>query len=451
MKKFIKHSLIASVATIATLTATAPSAVAQIATVNDPTLNERINLLGQGGPVSGDFSLAVNSSEVLQFDANIDHALISNPAVADIIPMSDKSLYILGKSKGKTSLTLFDENKNLLGVFDVQVTYDLGELRQRIYEMAPGENINIRTNGDSIILSGSASSPSVANLAADLASQHAPGKVMNAIQTSSSQQVMLSVKIAEVQRTASKSLGLSANAFFNNGKDSLQFFSGVLNPESFARAIGNVRVGEFDINILFDALEDDGILTTLAEPNLVAVSGETAYFLAGGEFPVPISESDEGDFARITVSFKEFGVRLAYTPTIIGDTINLVIEPEVSNLDPTNGVQLQNIVIPGLVTRRASTTVELKNGQSFAIAGLLQETFRDRVRQIPGIGHIPILGALARSSAYERNETELLIVVTPYIVEPTENLDYNLPTDNVIRPNDAELFLGGQVEIGRVD
>ena len=424
---------------------------AQLATINDPTLNERIQLLGQGGPVSGEFSIASGESQVLQFDTNIDHALISNPAIADIIPMSDRSLYVLGKANGKTSLTLFDEDRDLLGVFGVNVTYDLGQLRQRIYELAPDSNINIRTNGDSIVLSGTAASPTVSTMAVTLAEQHAPGKVMNVIQTSSSQQVMLSVKIAEVQRTASKALGLSANARFNNGRDSLNFLSGVFNPEAFAEAIGTIRVGEFNVDILFDALEDQGVLTTLAEPNLVAMSGETAYFLAGGEFPVPVAENTDDNRTQITIQFKEFGVKLAYTPTVIGETINLIIEPEVSTLDPTNGIQLDNIVIPGLVTRRASTTVELKNGQSFAIAGLLQETFQDRVRQIPGIGSIPILGALARSSSYERNETELLIIVTPYIVEPTENIDYNLPTDNVVRPTDAELFIGGEVEKGRAE
>ncbi len=445
----MKHLIGTALGLLFSFTASANFAHAQFATINDPALNERINLLGHGGPVSGEFSIAAGQSQVLQFDTNIDHALISNPTIADIIPMSDQSLYIIGKANGRTSLTLFDDDKKLLGVFGVDVTYDLSQLRQRIFELAPGENISVRTNGDSILLSGSASSASVATLAADLADQHAPGKVMNAIQTNTSQQVMLSVKIAEVQRTASKALGLSTDAFFNNGKDTLTFLSGVVNPESFARALGTVQVGEFNVQLFFDALEDDGVLTTLAEPNLVAVSGETAFFLAGGEFPVPIAESRSEDRIGVTVEFKEFGVKLAYTPTVIGDTINLVIEPEVSTLDPSAGIQLENIIIPGLVTRRASTTVELKNGQSFAIAGLLQETFQDRVRQIPGIGKIPILGALARSSSYEKNETELLIIVTPYIVEPTENLDYNLPTDNVTKPDDAQLFFGGQVELGR--
>ena len=182
--------------------------------MNDPSLNERIQLLGQGGPVSGEFSIASGESQVLQFDTEIDHALVSNPDIADIIPMSDRSLYVLGKANGKTSLTLFDDDRDLLGVFGVNVTYDLGQLRQRIYELAPNSDINIRINGDSIVLSGSAATPSVSAMAAALAEQHAPGKVMNAIQTSQSQQVMLSVKIAEVQRTASKALGSFRQCIF---------------------------------------------------------------------------------------------------------------------------------------------------------------------------------------------------------------------------------------------
>jgi len=193
-------------------------------------------------------------------------------------------------------------------------------------------------------------------------------------------------------------------------------------------------------------LEESGALTTLAEPTLVAISGEPAYFLAGGEFPVPVASEASGNGIAITVEFKEFGVKLAYTPTVIGDTINLVIEPEVSVLDPASGIELNNIVIPGLVVRRAQTTVDLKNGQSFAIAGLLQENFEDTISQVPGLGNIPILGALARSSRYQKRETELMIVVTPYLVRPDESGNMSVPTDDFVRPTDADIFLNGMAE-----
>ncbi len=446
MKQLLKMG---SVGLFGTLACALTPAYGQTTVINDPALNERINLRSHSGPVSGDLTIATNQSQVLQFDAKIGHSLIANPEIADIIPMTDRSIYVLGKEKGTTTLTLFDENKTLLGVFGVNVTHDLAQLKRMLYELAPNEDIQVHSNAGAIVLSGNVSSPSVAQLASNLAAQHSPGAVMNTVQSNASQQVMLSVKIAEVQRTASKALGLSSRTFFNDGRDSLGFVSGLLNPEAFASALGRVRVGEFDVDLLFDALEDNGVLTTLAEPNLVAVSGETAYFLAGGEFPIPVSERAEEDGrTNIGIEFKEFGVRLSYTPTVIGDTINLVIEPEVSALDPNNGIRFSNITIPGLVTRRAATTVELKNGQSFAIAGLLQESFEDRIRQIPGISSIPILGALARSSSYERKETELLIIVTPYLVEPIESSDIELPTDNFQRPSDIDLFIGGQVEMG---
>lgn len=426
------------------------TAYGQVATITDPAMSERIQFAGRGGPVSGELSVVQSQSQVLQFDTNIGHSLISDPEIADIIPMTDRSLYVLGKKKGTTTLTLFDDNKKLLGVFSVNVTHDLAQLKKKLYELAPNEDIQVSQNGDSIVLSGNASSSSVALMAAGLAEQHAPDAVMNAVNTNESQQVMLSVKIAEVQRTASKALGLATNATYNGTDGNLSFISGVLNPEAFVRGLGNHFEGDHSrYGLTLDALEDNGLLTTLAEPNLVAVSGETAYFLAGGEFPIPVGErSSETGGVEVRIEFKEFGVRLSYTPTVIGDTINLVIEPEVSTLDPANGIRLNAITIPGLITRRASTTVELKNGQSFAIAGLLQESFEDRIRQIPGIGSIPILGALARSSSYERKETELLIIVTPYIVEPYEGADYALPTDDARRPSDAELFILGQVEGG---
>lgn len=424
------------------------TSLAQIATINDPAMSERIQLTGLGGPVTGEISIAQSQSQVLQFDTDIGHSLIANPEVADIIPMTDHSLYVLGKEKGTTTLTLFDVNKKLLGVFSVNITHDLAQLKKRIYDLAPNENILVSQNGDSIVLSGNASSSSVSLMAASLAEQHAPNAVMNAVKTNESQQVMLSVKIAEVQRSASKALGLATNYSFSGNDGNLSFFSGILNPEAFIAGIANTTEGRSQIGVTLDALEDNGLLTTLAEPNLVAISGETAYFLAGGEFPIPVGTNSNDGGLDVRIEFKEFGVRLSYTPTVIGDTINLVIEPEVSSLDPANGIILDSITIPGLITRRASTTVELKNGQSFAIAGLLQESFEDRIRQIPGIGSIPILGALARSSSYERNETELLIIVTPYIVEPYEGSDYNLPTDNAQRPTEAELFILGEVEGG---
>jgi len=421
---------------------------AQVTTISNPALNDRINLSASDGPVSGNIEIANGKSRVLQFDRKVGHSLIANPDIADIIPMTDMSLYVLGKDKGTTSLTLFDDAQNLLGVFDVNISHDMGGLKRRIYELAPNENIEVRTNNDSIVLSGRASSPGMAAMIGKLAEQHAPGKVLNIIESNNSQQVMLSVRIAEVERSVSKQLGLKYSTFFED-VEGLGVLNGILDPDKFASGVLSHSFGlnsNFNVNIALDALEENGALTTLAEPSLVAISGETAHFLAGGEFPVPVASNADGDGITTTIEFKEFGVKLAYTPTVIGDTINLIIEPEVSVLDRNNGIQINNTVIPGLVVRRAHTTVDLKNGQSFAIAGLLQENFEESVSQIPGIGSIPIIGALARSSSYTKKETELLIIVTPHIVEPIEDSNITLPTDNYIRPSDSEIFLEGKTE-----
>jgi len=436
-----------SIITFAGSLAIAGAAQGQVTTVTSPALNEQINFSEYGGPVSGTVDMTSGKSRVLQFDRAVGHTLIANPAIADVVPMTDKRIYLLAKQNGTTSLTLFDKNNNLLGVFDLVVDHDLGSLKRNIFELTSNGNIQVRSNNDGLIISGKAASPQEAMMAAALAEQVAPGNVLNALETAQPHQVMLSVRIAEVQRSVSKSLGLRYNTFFDNISN-LGVVNSVANLNAFASGVLNFNSGptNFSINVALDALEQKGVLTTLAEPTLVAVSGETANFLAGGEFPVPVaSEADNGSI-RITVEFKEFGVKLAYTPTVIGDKINLVIEPEVSVLDPQNGVILNSIEIPGLITRRASTTVDLKNGQSFAIAGLLQEVFEDDVDQIPILGSIPILGALARSSSYRKNETELMIIVTPYIVEPVEGDTIIAPTDTFQRPSETDLFLNGLIE-----
>lgn len=440
-------------ALLATALVTFSKATAQVTTIDDPALSERIMLPASGQPVSGEVFVAAGQSQVLQFSAPIGHSLVADPDVADIVPMSDQSLYLLGKEKGLTTLTLFDSARKLRGVFKVNVTHDLDALKRSLYELAPNEDIQVRSNGDSVVLSGAASSPAVATMARQLAEQHGITSVMNAVDTGASKQVMLKVKIAEVQRSVSKRMNLSSGSSlqpsYPGEGQSLLFNSGILDIESFATGMATARIGEFDFSLFYDALEEKGLITTLAEPNLVAMNGETAYFLAGGEFPIPTrSQSVEGG-AQIQIEFKEFGVKLAYTPTVIGDKINMVVEPEVSSLDPANGIVLDFITIPALITRRASTTVELKNGQSFVIAGLLQDRFESEIKGIPGLAGIPILGALARSPSYARNETELMIIITPYFVEPYEGSDYALPNDFAKHPSETDLFLGGKVESGR--
>jgi pilus assembly protein CpaC len=223
----------------------------------------------------------------------------------------------------------------------------------------------------------------------------------------------------------------------------------LLQPGTISNAFGILqgafKAGGVNIQATLNALETRGLAKTLAEPTLVALSGERASFLAGGEFPVPVAQSGTGATATISVEFKPFGVSLAFTPTVLGDgTISMIVEPEVSAIDPTASITLGTIVIPGVRTRRASTTLQMRDGESFAIAGLLQKDFKTTINQMPGLGSLPILGALFRSTDFTKDETELLIVVTPHLVAPIRPDQVFLPTESVVDPSESDAFLFGQ-------
>jgi pilus assembly protein CpaC len=266
---------------------------------------------------------------------------------------------------------------------------------------------------------------------------------------------MLAVRFAEVKRTAFKELGINVNAFIRSGSATFSFLSGLpvlgaigggggfLNGGS--TVVGTAAGGDF-VGFL-DALEQKGVVKTLAEPNLIALSGDTASFLAGGEFPIPVAQNVSGGSTTITIEFKEFGVSLAFTPTVLADgLISLDVAPEVSAIDPATSVTISGLTVPGLTTRRAHTTIELRDGQAFAIAGLLQSEFKDNIDQLPFAGDVPVLGALFRSSDYQRDETELVIIVIPYLVKPVKLTDLRLSTDTFVPPSDTDIFLMGQPE-----
>ncbi len=432
---------------------------------------ETISLASNGGPAMADVTVAAGKSAVLRFDRPIVDVLVGEPDIADIIPLTDRSIYVVGKSVGGTSLTLLARGKQLIGVIDLNVTHDLFSLKKRLYDMMPNEQIEVRADGPSIILSGAVSDSEVSSKASTLAANFAggeAGRVVNMMSVRQSQQVMLAVRFAEVSRSALKDVGISSDVFFNSGKEVGAFQTGrqvvqnfqptgsvqngfiqdvVSDPAKFGSVFGKFALGDFSFDLLLDALETKGIISVLAEPNLIAVSGQTASFLAGGEFPVPVSvDNQAGTGGRIGIEFKEFGVRLGFTPTVIGDTINLVVEPEVSELDRQNGIAINGTVIPGLTTRRTRTTVDLKNGQSFSIAGMMQRKFIDEIRQMPGVGDVPVLGALARSAKYRHEDTELAIIITAYLVEPTDAGEIQTPQDHLVLPHELELFLLGRTE-----
>jgi pilus assembly protein CpaC len=325
----------------------------------------------------------------------------------------------------------------------------------------PANAISAHISNESVVLEGMVSNAVDADKAVQIAETYAPGKVVNLLSLGSSQQVMLEVRFAEVKRSALKQLGVSwfvgsdagklggavggGAGVKGNGPPTLDPITG-----SFAVISRTFRAFGENFNVTLDALERKGAITTLAEPTLVALSGETATFLAGGEFPIPVSQGNGGTNGNaITIQFKPFGVSLAFTPTVLADgVINMVVQPEVSSIDPSASITVNNLVIPGLQTRRAKTVVEMRDGESFAMAGLIRKDFQDTVRQVPLLGSIPIIGSLFRSTGFQNDQTELVIIVTPRLVQPARAGALKVPTDRVGPPNEADLFLNGRTDTG---
>ena len=430
------------------------------------------------GVHAGQLEVPINKSQVLRTDRPYAKALIGNPEIADVLPLTESSIYVLGKKPGTTSLTLYDRNTRLIAVLDVVVGPDVMTLKRQLAEAMQGDDVSARIANESIVLEGIVSSSVAADRAVQLAETYAPGKVVNLLGIGSSQQVMLEVRFAEVKRSALKQIGVNWFVGSDGGKfggviggDSSQvptsatvgddgdLLPGVLQRGSIVGSFGIIsrtfRALGSNFNVTLDALERKGAITTLAEPTLVALSGETASFLAGGEFPVPVVQSGGGGGSgggnnqALTVEWKPFGVSLAFTPTVLADgVINMVVQPEVSSIDPTASIVVNNLTIPGLQTRRAKTVVEMRDGESFALAGLLRKDFQDTIRQVPFLGSLPIIGALFRSTGFQHEETELVIIVTPRLVRPVRAGGLKAPTDRSGPPNEADLFLNGRTDTG---
>lgn len=420
----------------------------------------------EGGLHGGTLEVPVNKSQIVSADAAIARAMVGNAAIADIVPLTDHSVYVLGKAMGTTSLTLYDKGGRVLAVMDVAVGPDAAGYREQVGRLVPGANIDAQISGSSLILTGMANDPGAIDRAVQLAHTYAGANVVNMIGLGGSQQVQLEVRFAEVRREIGEDIGVrgfgsrggtnaawGAGASVTPGQDGTARFNvgSILNGFGVLGTTFNALGVDFEAYL--NALENKGFAKTLASPTLVALSGETASFLAGGEFPIPVAQSGSngggagggGGSASISVEFKPFGVSLGFTPTVLGDgTINLKVEPEVSSIDPAASIQLNGISIPGLKTRRASTTLELRDGESFAIAGLLSQDFQDTINQVPLLGGIPILGALFRSTEFKKGETELLIIVTPRLAQPLRPDQVRLPTDRVKNPDVGISVLMGE-------
>lgn len=410
------------------------------------------------GSESAPLNVPMNRAVVVESDTPFAELSIANPGIADISTLSDKSIYVLGKTPGRTTLTLLSPEGKLISNVDVHVTPDIAEFKERLKQILPGENIEVRTANDGIVMSGTVSSIGKLDRALDLANRYAPDRVSNLMSVGGTQQVMLKVRFAEMQRSVSKSLssslalngGTSAGVVGGTGTmANAAAIDGFLADGTATGSTGKngmlslgFSAGSLEFAVLLEALESKGVVRTLAEPNLTALSGQEAKFLAGGEYPIPVS----ADNGSITVEYKPFGVELNFTPVVVdGDIINLTINAAVSAVDTTTSLQTNGFSINAFKRRETSTTVEMRDGESFAIAGLLQDDFRDLNGQVPWLGDIPILGALFRSAEYQRNQSELVIIVTPHLVTPTRGEALALPTDRVKLPTEKDLFLFGNV------
>jgi pilus assembly protein CpaC len=419
-------------------------------------------------------SVTVNKSRTIRFAKPIKTATIAAIAIADITPVTDRSLYIQGKTVGSTNISVFDENMQLVEVIDLEVGIDTGNLQGKIRASTGSNDIRVSASNGEVVLSGMAVDAVAADRAVSVAkSMVKAGELVNAMTVAPTQQVMLKVRFLEASRSAERDLGVS---FFGTNSAGTRGFSTGLGTPSVASAgasgpsviqsagallttstgtpfgvvLANLVNGGTNIDVMINALETKGLVRRLAEPNLVALSGDTARFLAGGEFPVPTAvATTTGAGVTPTIEFKKFGVSLSFVPTVLSrGVINLRIAPEVSELDFANAVTISGTTIPSLVVRNAQTTVELRDGQSFAIAGLLQSRNLRNVNQIPWLGSVPVLGTLFRSSAYQNQETDLVIIVTPHLVRPVSPTDrLATPFDQRLPSNDIDFFVNGQLEV----
>ena len=425
--------------------------------------------------------VTINKSRTFVVARPFASAVVGAPDIADAIPMTDRTLYIQGKKVGTTNVSVFDPNMQLIGVLDVEVAIDTGTLQQKILSSTGSRHIRVSSANGRVVLSGEAADATMADRAVTLAKSFAAeGAVINAMTVAHSQQVMLKVHFLEASRDASRELGVNWFATNNtNGVRGINTGTGAAlingqppfspapttnggvpvfstlgtlasGSQPFGVALASVVNSGTKVDVLITALESKGLVRRLAEPDLVALSGDTASFLAGGEFPVPVAQPAGGGVA-VTIEYKRFGVQLTFMPTVLAKgLINLRLTPTVSEVDFTNAVVENGFRIPSLVTREARTTIELRDGQSFAIAGLLQADNRRDVSQLPWIGSVPVLGALFRSSSFQQKETDLVVIVTPHLVAPAvPGQRLATPFEKYLPSNDVDFFLLGEMEVGK--
>jgi pilus assembly protein CpaC len=444
----------------------APPLMAQATPPATPGLAPRYAGASQIPATGQRITLEVNKGTLVRLSGPAATVFVANPDIADVQVKSPTLIYITAKAPGGTVIYAVDASDNVLLNAPILVEHDLSRLRSSLRQLAPGEQIAADSVDGNLVLTGVASDAGqadrVSKLAASIAGEVKGSALINRMTVATPNQVSLRVKVAEIEVNKLNEIGVNwSKAFVNGAANPLSSVSfQTTNPVTIAAETTNTLVvgksiGQ-SVSAMLSALEEEGFITSLAEPNLVAMSGQTASFLAGGEFPVPISgaSASTGGFPTISVEFKSFGVSIAFTPTVIdANHVNLRVRPEVSELSTVGEVSVPltstaTVTIPALTVRRAETSVELGSGETFALAGLLMHTSQQLVNKVPWIGDIPILGALFRSDRFQRGETDLVILVTPYLVNPVQTR-MAAPTDGLRLPNDAQrIFLSDKYRTG---
>jgi len=410
------------------------------------------------GPAS-DLVLEIRKGQLIRLDRPAAAVFVADPEVADVQAHSPTLVYVFGRRSGTTTLYAVDDSEQVLLSRNVVVEHHLSGLQEVIREIAPGSRIEVRSVDGGIILEGAVRDAAKAQELREVAGRYLGENetLINRMTVTAPTQVNLRVRVAEVSREVTKLFGINWEGVFSPG----DFLFGLATGRAFTTAggfplnrfadpagvgnsfFGNYSNGDVSINGIVDALEREGLVNVLAEPNLTALSGETASFLAGGEFPVPVGQDDDNN---IEIQFKQFGVSLAFTPTVLGaGRISMRVRPEVSDLSEKGAIKLDDLVIPALSTRRAETTVELGSGQSFAIGGLISNSTRNNLDKVPGLGDVPVLGPLFRSTRFQRSESELVIIVTPYLVAPVGGARLATPRDGLEDPSDLQRLIEGRL------
>lgn len=429
------------------------------------------NLLERAGEqqISQFIRLKVGHSKVLRTPFAITRISVADPEIADILLISEREIYLNALAPGVTNLSLWGKSRFTSATVTVEA--DLTLLKEKLHQILPKEKIGVEAAGDSVVLSGEASGPVAQQTAVNLALPYAGGKkekVVNLIHIGGVQQVMVEVRLAEINRTIADRIGINYSAITRQGDFGVSMLNNLAPVSNLIRTFGSTTwiqgigsnitaLGGWTAagalwTVFFDLLKQQNLGRILAEPNLVTTSGQEASFLAGGEFPIPVPQSGIGGAATITIEYKQFGVGLVFTPTVLSDQkIAMKVAPEVSELDfnlPISFTQF-GITVPALRTRRMATHVEVRDGQTFSIAGLLQNTSRNLINKFPLLGDIPVLGVLFRSTQYQKDESELVVLVTPHLVKPMAPGAARLPTDKYLEPSDFEIYLLG-LDQGRV-